>query len=100
MNAANRCVRFLIAIALCAFGAAVFTPRVAAQDDVWQVTRADYGQKSQRTDVTDLGPPQVAALCCRAAAATRLDVCWVDVRLPHIAEPLFAGQAGPAGAVI
>ena len=54
MNAANRCVRFLIAIALCAFGAAVFTPRVAAQDDVWQVTRADYGHKSQRTDVTDL----------------------------------------------
>jgi hypothetical protein len=54
MNAANRCARFLIAIALCALGAAVFTPSVAAQDNVWQLTRADYGHKSQRTDVTEL----------------------------------------------
>lgn len=53
MNAANRCAGFLIAIALCAL-AAVFAPSAAAQGDVWQVTRADYGYKSQRTDVTDL----------------------------------------------
>jgi hypothetical protein len=54
MNAANCCTRFLIAIALFALGAAVCMPTVAAQDDVWQVTRADYGHKSQRTDVTQL----------------------------------------------
>jgi hypothetical protein len=41
-------------MALGALGAAVCTPTVAAQDDGWQVTRADYGYKSQRTDVTDL----------------------------------------------
>ena len=52
------------------------------------------------TDVTDLVHPEVAAMCCRAAAAAGLDVCGIDVRLTDIAEPLFAGQAGPAGAVI
>jgi hypothetical protein len=54
MTAANRCARFLIAVALCALGAAVFAPGVTAQDNVWEVTRADYGHKSQRTDVTSL----------------------------------------------
>ncbi len=37
-----------------AFGAALFTAGVSAQDDGWQLTRADYGFKTQRTDVTDL----------------------------------------------
>jgi hypothetical protein len=54
MNAANRGARFLIALILVALGAVVSAPRVAAQDDVWQVTRADYGHKSRRTDVTNL----------------------------------------------
>ena len=48
------------------------------------------------TDVTDLVHPEVAAMCCRAAAAAGLDVCGIDVRLADIALP--PGQQ--AGAVI
>jgi cyanophycin synthetase len=48
------------------------------------------------TDVTDLVHPEVAAMCCRAAAAAALDVCGVDLRLADIALP--PGQQ--AGAVI
>jgi cyanophycin synthetase len=55
-------------------------------------------------DVTDLVHPDVAAMCCRAAAAAGLDVCGVDVRLADIAAPILAGAAGDpgraAGAVI
>jgi cyanophycin synthetase len=40
------------------------------------------------TDVTDLVHPDVAALCCRAAAATGMDVCGIDLRLADIAAPL------------
>lgn len=54
MKASNRFARFLIAIAFFALGAAMVAPRGAAQDQAWQVTRADYGFKSQRTDVTNL----------------------------------------------
>ena len=39
------------------------------------------------TDVTDLVHPEVAAMCCRAAAAAALDVCGVDVRLADIEIP-------------
>jgi cyanophycin synthetase len=39
------------------------------------------------TDVTDLVHPEVAAMCCRAAAAAALDVCGIDVRLADIAVP-------------
>ena len=39
------------------------------------------------TDVTDLVHPEVAAMCCRAAAAAALDVCGIDVRLADIAIP-------------
>ncbi|MGE5135873.1 MAG: cyanophycin synthetase [Gemmatimonadota bacterium] len=55
------------------------------------------------TDVTDLVHPEVAAMCCRAAAAAGLDVCGLDVRLTDIAGPLHTDQDGdPAarGAVI
>ncbi len=55
------------------------------------------------TDVTDLVHPEVAAMCCRAAAVAGLDVCGLDVRLSDIAAPLHGGRAGePAagGAVI
>jgi len=33
---------------------AVLASRIAAQEDSWQVLRADYGWRQQRTDVTDL----------------------------------------------
>jgi len=49
-------------------------------------------------DVTDLVHPEVAAMCCRAAAAAGLDVCGVDVRLADIAAPILTGPDG--GAVI
>lgn len=49
------------------------------------------------TDVTDLVHPEVAAMCCRAAAAAGLDVCGIDLRLADIAAPLHGGPAGPAG---
>ncbi len=58
------------------------------------------------TDVTDLVHPEVAAMCCRAAAAAGLDVCGVDVRLTDVAAPILAGaatrgdQGSVAGAVI
>ena len=48
------------------------------------------------TDVTDVVHPEVAAMCCRAAAAAALDVCGVNLRLADIAVP--PGQQ--AGAVI
>jgi cyanophycin synthetase len=59
------------------------------------------------TDVTDLVHPEVATMCCRAAAAAGLDVCGLDVRLTDISAPLHgdadsgrdAGGALP-GAVI
>jgi hypothetical protein len=44
---------FLIAIVAVAAGAIIFSPRVAGQDDVWQITRADYGHKELRVDVMD-----------------------------------------------
>jgi cyanophycin synthetase len=47
-------------------------------------------------DVTDLVHPDVAAMCCRAAAAAGLDVCGVDVRLADIAAPILAGATGPS----
>jgi cyanophycin synthetase len=39
------------------------------------------------TDVTDLVHPEVAAMCCRAAAAAALDVCGIDARLADIGIP-------------
>ena len=48
------------------------------------------------TDVTDVVHPEVAAMCCRAAAAAALDVCGIDLRLADITVP--PGQQ--AGAVI
>jgi cyanophycin synthetase len=48
-------------------------------------------------DVTDLLHPDVAELCCRAAAAAGLDICGIDLRLTDISAPLHdpAGH-GPA----
>jgi cyanophycin synthetase len=48
------------------------------------------------TDVTDEIHPDVAAMCCRAAAAVGLDICGVDLRLPGVSSP----PPGGSGAVI
>jgi cyanophycin synthetase len=49
-------------------------------------------------DVTDLVHPDVAAMCCRAAASAGLDVCGIDLRLADIAAPIVSGPIDrPAG---
>src|SRR6266852_2336460 len=45
---------FAIAFALFAIGASVFSSRAGAQEEGWQILRADYGFKNQRKDVTDI----------------------------------------------
>lgn len=54
MNKKNSAVRpvFVLLFAFCAV--AVLASRLAGQEDSWQVLRADYGWRQQRTDVTDL----------------------------------------------
>ena len=45
---------FAVAFALLAIGASVFSSKAAAQEEGWQIQRADYGFKNQRNDVTDI----------------------------------------------
>jgi hypothetical protein len=54
MKAANRYVLFVIAVIFFAVGITVFSTGAGAQDEGWQIVRADYGFKNQRTDVTDI----------------------------------------------
>jgi hypothetical protein len=54
MKVANRYVLFVIAVAVFAVGLTVFSTGTGAQDEGWQIVRADYGFKNQRTDVTDI----------------------------------------------
>jgi cyanophycin synthetase len=57
---------------------------------------ANLSTGGSSTDVTCQLHPEVAGMCCRAAAAVGLDVCGVDLRLPSVSAPPAAG----AGAVI
>src|SRR6267143_1291681 len=43
-----------VAFALFAIGASVFSSGTGAQEEGWQIVRADYGFKNQRHDVTDI----------------------------------------------
>ncbi len=45
---------FAVAFALFAIGASVFSSRAGAQEEGWQILRADYGFKNHRNDVTDI----------------------------------------------
>ncbi len=45
---------FAVAFALLAIGASVFSSKAGAQEEGWQIQRADYGFKNQRNDVTDI----------------------------------------------
>jgi hypothetical protein len=45
---------FAVAFALFAIGASVFSSKVGAQEEGWQILRADYGFRNQRTDVSDI----------------------------------------------
>lgn len=54
MKFKNQFLAFLIAISILGIGATIFSGGAGAQEDGWQILRADYGFRSQRTDVTDL----------------------------------------------
>jgi hypothetical protein len=54
MKLANRYVLFVIALVIFAIGATLFTAGLGAQEEGWQIQRADYGFKNQRSDVTDI----------------------------------------------
>jgi hypothetical protein len=54
MKFTNRFGMLAIAVVIFAIGAALFSTRVAGQDEGWQIVRADYGSRTQRTDVTNI----------------------------------------------
>ena len=54
MKLANRYVLFVIGLVIFAIGATLFTAGLRAQEEGWQIQRADYGFKNQRSDVTDI----------------------------------------------
>jgi len=54
MKLANRYVLFVIALVIFAIGATLFTAGLGAQEEGWQIQRADYGFKNHRSDVTDI----------------------------------------------
>jgi len=54
MKATHHSLKLLVWLFVCSLGITLFTARIAAQDEGWQIMRADYGFKAQRTDVTDI----------------------------------------------
>lgn len=54
MKLANRYVVLAIASIVFGIAATLFTAGVDAQEEGWQIQRADYGFKNQRSDVTDI----------------------------------------------
>src|SRR5437660_412300 len=54
MKLTNRTGVFVIAVVILAIGAGIFSAVLVAQEEGWQIVRADYGFKNQRNDVTDI----------------------------------------------
>jgi hypothetical protein len=54
MKATHHSWKLLVWLFVCSLGTILFTARIAAQDEVWRIMRADYGFRNQRTDVTDI----------------------------------------------
>src|SRR5882724_7716557 len=54
MKLTNRFGVFLAAVFVLAIGAAIFSTGVGAEEEGWQIIRADYGFRNQRNDVTDI----------------------------------------------
>src|SRR6266480_2705217 len=54
MKLANRYVLFVIAVVIFAIGVGIFGTGVVAQEEGWQIVRAEYGFKNRRTDVSDI----------------------------------------------
>jgi hypothetical protein len=54
MKLANRYGVFFMTAIMLAMGAAIFTTGAGAQEEGWQIVRADYGFRNQRNDVSDI----------------------------------------------
>jgi hypothetical protein len=54
MKFTNRLAMFVFVTILFAFAISIFSIRAAAQDEGWQIMRADYGSRNQHSDVTDI----------------------------------------------
>jgi len=54
MKVTNRYGVLVFAMMAIAIGATLFSAGVGAQEEGWQITRADYGFKNQRNEVTDI----------------------------------------------
>lgn len=54
MKSTNHSLKVLIVMLLFSAGVTLFTAGVGAQDEGWRIVRADYGFRTQRTDVTDI----------------------------------------------
>jgi hypothetical protein len=54
MKLSMRYGQVLAVITVVLIGAAIFTSGVGAQDEGWQILRADYGFRDQRNNVTDI----------------------------------------------
>lgn len=54
MRANPRRWKFLILLCMWSLGIALFSARLFAQGDGWQIIRAEYGFRNQRNDVTDI----------------------------------------------
>jgi hypothetical protein len=54
MKATKHSLKFLFLMLLFTTGVTLFTAGVGAQEEGWQIMRADYGSRTQRTDVTDI----------------------------------------------
>src|SRR6266704_3445211 len=54
MKSTNRYAVLVFAMMAIAIGTTLFSAGVRAQEEGWQITRADYGFKNQRNEVTDI----------------------------------------------
>jgi len=54
MKLTNRYGVFVMVMIVLAVGATLFSTGVGAQEEGWQIMRADYGFKNQRNDVSDI----------------------------------------------
>jgi hypothetical protein len=54
MKFSLRCGQLMLVLVTLVTGATIFSIGLGAQDDDWQIVRADYGFKNQRSEVTDI----------------------------------------------
>jgi len=54
MKTTKHSLKFVVLMLLFTTGVTLFTAGVGAQEEGWQIIRADYGFRAQRSDVTDI----------------------------------------------